>query len=262
MPQRVYIYRENPRKVKPGLNNGMTSFKPTYLYIKQHNKTGLKYFGKTVRPDPYRYKGSGKYWKNHLCVHGNDVTTVWVQLFTDPVLLTEYALTFSTKNNIVKSSDWANLKSEDGLSGGAMPWTEESRQKLSKTLTGRSPSVTHRANLSIALKGHKDFRTPEVKAIAGVKASAKLKGKKKPIGFGEAVGNRLRGSKMADSAVEKMKAAWTNERKEQQAERARIQNASRSVIICPHCSLQGTNPGNMKRYHYDNCKCLQEPRHL
>ena len=31
-------------------------FKPTYLYVKTHNKTGLKYFGKTTTPDPNNMK--------------------------------------------------------------------------------------------------------------------------------------------------------------------------------------------------------------
>ena len=49
-------------------------FKPTYLYIKTHNITGLKYFGKTTG-DPYTYFGSGTKWLNHLNVYGKDVTT-------------------------------------------------------------------------------------------------------------------------------------------------------------------------------------------
>lgn len=32
----------------------MTEFLPTYLYIKTHNQTGLKYFGKTTK-DPFKY---------------------------------------------------------------------------------------------------------------------------------------------------------------------------------------------------------------
>jgi len=56
------------------------TYKPTYLYIKKHNVTGLKYFGKTVR-DPLKYKGSGQYWLTHLKQHGNDVTTEWCKLF-------------------------------------------------------------------------------------------------------------------------------------------------------------------------------------
>jgi hypothetical protein len=45
-----------------------------YLYVKTHNKTGLKYLGKTKK-DPFKYTGSGIYWKKHLLIHGNDVST-------------------------------------------------------------------------------------------------------------------------------------------------------------------------------------------
>ena len=44
----------------------------THLYIKTHNITGLKYFGKTIG-NPYSYKGSGTYWNNHLKKHGNNI---------------------------------------------------------------------------------------------------------------------------------------------------------------------------------------------
>jgi hypothetical protein len=48
-------------------------FKPTWLYIKQHNLTKLKYFGKTINKDPVKYKGSGKHWTRHINKYGNDV---------------------------------------------------------------------------------------------------------------------------------------------------------------------------------------------
>jgi hypothetical protein len=98
----------------------MKEFKPTFLYIKQHNVTGLKYFGKTVNKNPYKYKGSGKVWTRHINKHGNNVTTVWVQLFTNKGKLVKYATTFSKDNNIVESTAWANLKQEDGLWGGGV----------------------------------------------------------------------------------------------------------------------------------------------
>jgi len=41
----------------------MKKYKPSYLYIKKHNETGLKYFGKTTQ-DPYTYQGSGTDWWN------------------------------------------------------------------------------------------------------------------------------------------------------------------------------------------------------
>jgi hypothetical protein len=102
----------------------MNTFKPTWLMIKQHNKTGLKYFCKTINKDPIKYKGSGTVWKRHLKVHGRDVTTVWCQLFTDKEEIQSYATKFSIDNDIVNKQDingtkiWANIIVENGLDGG------------------------------------------------------------------------------------------------------------------------------------------------
>lgn len=95
----------------------MTEFKPTWLMIKQHRITGLKYFCKTTKKDPFSYKGSGVRWGNHLRVHGRDVETTWCQLFEDKDSLMEFARTFSVNNDIVNSDDWANLVPEDGITG-------------------------------------------------------------------------------------------------------------------------------------------------
>ena len=129
---------------------------------------------------------------------------------------------------------------------------------INRTDGGEGPagaifSAAHRANLAKARKGRGDTRTPEVKAQAAVKASAKLRGKKKPDGFGDRVREIMLGSKRAEVSKEKMRNAWTPERKAEQAERTRLQNAARPVITCPHCGKQGTNPGNMNRYHFANC---------
>ena len=45
-----------------------------YLYVKTHNKTGLKYLGKTSK-NPHTYLGSGVDWKVHLKEYGLDHTT-------------------------------------------------------------------------------------------------------------------------------------------------------------------------------------------
>ena len=112
-------------------------FNPTWLYVKQHNITGLKYFGKTVKSDPNKYLGSGVYWTRHLNEHGENITTVWAQKFTDKESLVEFALQFSKENNIVDSAEWANLKPEDGLMGGNTGITLEGRQELSKKSSSR-----------------------------------------------------------------------------------------------------------------------------
>ena len=94
-------------------------FKPTYLYVKTHNNTGLKYFGKTASRDPLKYKGSGTRWLNHINYHGYDVTTEVIGYFIDEEECKKSALDFSIKNNIVESTQWANIILEDGIGYGA-----------------------------------------------------------------------------------------------------------------------------------------------
>jgi hypothetical protein len=103
----------------------MTIYKPTWLYIKQHNQTGLKYFGITIQ-DPLKYIGSGSYWKSHLKIHGKDISTVWYCLFLSKEDLINCATLWSTLWNIVNEKDktgkksWANEKPETGIAGGAV----------------------------------------------------------------------------------------------------------------------------------------------
>ena len=93
-------------------------FKPTALYVKTHNSTGLKYFGKTTRLDCiHSYKGSGIHWRRHLKVHGNNYTTELLGIWQDKDRLVAFAKKFSDQNNIVCSQKWANMVQEEGLQG-------------------------------------------------------------------------------------------------------------------------------------------------
>lgn len=134
---------------------------PTYLYIKQHSVTGLKYFGKTIQ-DPYKYLGSGTRWTNHIKKHGKQfVETIWLsEPYTD-TSITEVALLISEHWDIVNSNEWANIRVEDGLSGGdtfsgkkhsettillmqekaqlrPLP-SQETKNKISKSKKGKTP---------------------------------------------------------------------------------------------------------------------------
>lgn len=102
-----------------------------YLYIKTHNKTGLKYFGKTEMDDPYLYLGSGKYWIRHLKKHGNDIHTEILNVYTDKEECRKDAIKFSIENNIVDSEEWANLIVEM-LDGGDTSKTENYIKHISK----------------------------------------------------------------------------------------------------------------------------------
>lgn len=89
-----------------------------YLYVKQHAKTGLKYFGRTTSNNPFKYKGSGTYWTRHCYTHGwDEVRTTEVWGFDNQEECTYFALRFSKDNNIVESHDFANLEVEDGCNG-------------------------------------------------------------------------------------------------------------------------------------------------
>ena len=180
-------------------------FRPTWLYIKQHNKTGLKYFGKTVH-DVFRYAGSGLVWTRHLRKHGKDVTTLWGQLFTDRDSISKFALNFSKENNIVESTEWANLKPEDGLDGGNMKGvnkgvvrTAAMKEHLSKINTGKKQSVEASLKRSKSLSGrilteeHKEkLRKPKPPRSADHSAhqSAARKGKPWSAARREAQNNR------------------------------------------------------------------------
>lgn len=154
-----------------------TPITPTYLYIKQHSITGLKYFGKTCRKDPYTYNGSGKHWARHIKKHGKEyIITLWVSDLYYDTSIVEPALHFSEENNIVKSTDWANLKPENGLDGGWSitgplsaetrakistanigktygPCSDERKAKISAKAKGRPVSDETRAKMSVSLKG-------------------------------------------------------------------------------------------------------------
>lgn len=260
------------------------TIKPTYLYIKQHSVTGLKYFGKTVKPNPTKYLGSGTYWKQHIKKHGKEyVETTWVsEPYIDKELLTTAALKFSIENDIVNSNQWANLMLENGLDGGNCNMSEESRAKLSEA--NRNRSAETRAKLSEAMRNRKVSdetraklsavarnRAPMSEAVrakisaanlnhpvsdetrAKISASSKHR---KPISeetrakMSEARRNR----KTSDETRAKMSVAMRN-RKFSDETRAKMCIAQQSIpkVTCPHCNKQG-GVQSMYRWHFDNCK--------
>lgn len=134
------------------------SFKPTYLYIKLHTVTGMRYFGKTVKSNVDSYYGSGKYWRNHIKTHGKaHVITEWKQLFTDQDDLVSTALRMSKELDILNSPNWANLIEENGLDGTpvGVVFTEEHRKNISKGSLGKKMSDEARSKMRAANIGKK-----------------------------------------------------------------------------------------------------------
>jgi len=125
-----------------------------YLYVKTHNKTGLKYLGYTNGNDS-RYSGSGKYWKRHLQKYGWDISTNYIAAFDNKNDLAYAGKFWSQHWNTVKSNDWANLCEETGNGGNTSKgkkrpdlsernrqriWSKTSRNKVRLALLGKSLS--------------------------------------------------------------------------------------------------------------------------
>jgi hypothetical protein len=147
-----------------------------HLYIKTHNETGLKYLGQTSK-DPFIYCGSGKYWLQHIKKHGRNISTEILLTTENKSELIEAGVFYSKKFDIVKSKEYANLIEEKGPGGSftgrkhseetkklwsaarkgicwsnglskegaeriraanSKPKSEEHKNKLSKSLSGRS----------------------------------------------------------------------------------------------------------------------------
>jgi hypothetical protein len=107
-----------------------------YLYVKTHNKTGLKYLGQTSAKDPHKYPGSGVYWKLHLKKHGYDYTTEILKECQSKEELKDLGTHYSNLWNVVENEEWANLKIEQG-DGGRQ--SEEVRKQIGEAGKGRIP---------------------------------------------------------------------------------------------------------------------------
>ena len=125
----------------------MSVNKYLYLMVKTHIVTGLKYLCKRVTTSDSKaisYKGSGKYWKNHLKIHGKNINTeILVKYDLEKIEeFSKLCIEYSNKFNVIKSEDWANLIEENGFSGAVIGENNPSKNpevniKKSKSLKGK-----------------------------------------------------------------------------------------------------------------------------
>lgn len=133
----------------------MKTFKPTYLYIKQHSVSGKLYFGKFCISTRYKtvesYPGSGTHWTTHIKKHGKTfIETLWYCIFYDKEECTNFATDFSELQNIVESSEWLNLRIENGTDGGndkGMIFSDLHKKNLSIASKGKPKSEAHKLNM-------------------------------------------------------------------------------------------------------------------
>ena len=109
----------------------------TFLLVKEHLDTGLKYLCKHVASsfsECEKYKGSGVYWRKHIKKHGNNVKTTCVFVTDDNQEFRKFAKEYSKKNNVTHSKDWANLCDEEGQGGNTVIDKKLHGQKMKEVL--------------------------------------------------------------------------------------------------------------------------------
>lgn len=208
-----------------------------YLYLKTHNKTGLKYLGKTTSNDPYKYQGSGKYWRRHIEKHGYDVKTEILLVTNSKEELKETGLFFSKLFNITESKEWANIREETGDGGwtelNKTYWTFERRSEMASSRTGWKHTEAAKENMRNHIKTEEHKR----------KISEAKIGKKLP-GISEEHKKAISVANSGRIHTEESKRKMSENRKKKYPE-----------TKCPHCGLVGRGTA-MLRYHFDNCKKL------
>lgn len=240
--------------------NKTGTFTPTWLYIKQHNTTGLKYFGKTVKKDPIKYLGSGTYWKNHLNHHGLDISTLWCKLFLDKDSLVEYATKFSIENNIVDAVDdngrkiWANLEIEDGLSGSGLKRKNslETIEKRRKSCTGKKRTVEQKERMRQAQLARPPKKLTDEELIAFRSRMSKVhKGIPKSNLHKEKISESLKGKTKGKPKSELTKQRMKKPKSKEHAQNISLAASNRPRTPCMHCGrlLQAQHMSK----HLKNC---------
>lgn len=199
-----------------------------YLYVKTHNKTGLKYLGKTEK-NPNNYKGSGLYWLRHLKQHGNDISTEIIGAFNTLNDLKFAAKFWSQKWNIVESKEWANLIEETGNDGGS-----SSAQKLQ--------------NIKRVANGTHNFLNGKIQRQTQLKRLAD--------GTHHFLNKKFHRNRQLKRMANGEILPICDSKFQHNLQKKRLENGthpSQVIRICPYCSKKGQAPGIFK-WHFNRCK--------
>lgn len=117
--------------------------KKYFLMLKTHKITGLKYlcFHHGTDISCFTYRGSGKYWTNHIRKHGNYIDTVILLESDDKDDITKEGIRYSTLWDIVKSKEFANLTIEDAQTTAEPLQRKESRLKRKLSIEKRISEI-------------------------------------------------------------------------------------------------------------------------
>lgn len=221
------------------------------LYIKTHNKTGLKYLGQT-KNNPLLYKGSGSDWRKHIAQYGSDVRTEIIFQSANKTELTQLGRFYSKLWNITEAMDdfgnkiWANRIPETGGGGGNTAgtvryWPSEKQTQQGVNTKRKNGNIKNAGSVAAREKAKNTMLSRYGTLKTGDESSRKKMWDTK----------RKNGT---DKGYKKKKTA-----KSENAWNIRRQNGTNTWTItekiqCPHCGKIGAKSGAMQQWHMDNCK--------
>lgn len=249
------------------------------VYETTNIKNGKKYRGCHVTEDlDDGYLGSGTHLKRAVKKYGTEAFTRKILSFCDDI---EHMIAEEAKcvdEEWVKRSDTYNLQT-GGLGYGIL--SEESKKKISNTIKQKHIDGCYRAS-SASRRGAPTWNKGKTGIYSektlqswsekrkGVPSWNKDKKLHYPVwnkGMTKEDDARLEWSEEAKEKVSKtMKKKYAENghhlkgRKPWNAGKKGVQESwnkgliLKKSIICPHCGAKGANVGNMKRWHFDNCK--------
>jgi len=139
-----------------------------YLYVKQCSHCSLKYFGKTEKSNPYKYKGSGLIWQAHIKKYNAQIKTIHLWKFDTIDKCTPFAIKFCKDHNVIESTDWANLILETGKGMHPDSLSPEHKYKLA-TAHNSGRYTKGQVSPRKGVKVSKDARNKMSKAKLGKK---------------------------------------------------------------------------------------------
>ena len=241
-----------------------------YLYVKTHNKTDLKYLGKTIAKNPHKYRGSGDYWKRHIKEHGYDVHTEILRECQSDEEVRQWGLYYSELWDVVKERDehgkktWANLMEEagDGFT------SEQARQSnLTRVEDGTHQFLDSEFQRQINLRRVEDrthnFLGGEIQKQMAQKRIAdgthhfldgEIARRRVADGTHNLLGGEIARRRVADGTHHFL----GGEIQKQMAQK-RVENGTHNFLNptswrCPHCGKTGKGTGLFTRWHGAKCK--------
>jgi hypothetical protein len=210
------------------------------LYLKE-SPQGKKYLGKTTK-DPFKYKGSGIVWKQHLKKYNilaAHLTTTILFESEDKEEFKQVAKYYSKKWDIVNNPEFCNLTEEEGQGGDTSKLIDYSKRN------------THNPNPK-GNKGHSKETVSYFKEDTTIRIYTSQIGDYESQGWKKGMSplsKQNHKGRVGDPWNKGKKGYTVNNRSKGIHKNSRPQER----VICTYCNKEG-GISNMTRHHFENCK--------